>query len=220
MNDESMHIQPIEVGAFQVNCYLLWGEEKRAIVIDPGADAEAIQEALKEHALTVAVYLLTHGHIDHISGLGDLCAALPAPVAIHKADLDWAFDAASAMPPYYGPPRRPAEIARMLEDGQSWTDGGLSYKVIATPGHTPGSVCFLFEKEGLVFTGDTLFAGSVGRTDLPGGDPRVLQTSLEKLAKLPPATAVCPGHGPPSDIANEKRTNFFLQKPLSTETRP
>lgn len=206
-----MHIETIVVGEFQVNCYVVWADSDKAIVIDPGSDAELILQFLKQKQLTIAAYLLTHGHMDHICGLADLHDANPAPIGIHGADLEWAFSRENQMPPYYGVPRRPAKIERTLKDGQEWTDAGLTYKVISTPGHTPGGVCFHFESEKCLLTGDTLFAGSVGRTDLPGGNSSVLAASLKKLAHLDVSTLVYPGHGPSSDIATEKRTNYFMQ---------
>jgi glyoxylase-like metal-dependent hydrolase (beta-lactamase superfamily II) len=206
-----MHIETIVVGEFQVNCFVVWGQSDKALVIDPGSDAELILQFLKQKKLTVAAYLVTHGHMDHICGLADLYSARPAPIGISEDDLEWSFSNANQMPPYYGVPKRPAEIARLLKDGQEWNDAGLAYKVISTPGHTPGAVCFHFEGANCLFTGDTLFAGSVGRTDLPGGSSRVLSASLKKLAGLPDATLIYPGHGLSSDIAMEKRTNYFMQ---------
>jgi hydroxyacylglutathione hydrolase len=206
-----MHIETIVVGEFQVNCYVVWDHSDKALIIDPGADADLILQFLRQKKLTIAAYLLTHGHVDHVSGVADLHSVSPAPIGIHGDDLKWAFSRENQMPPFYGVPRQPSEIGRTLEDGQEWTDAGLTYKVISTPGHTPGGVCFHFESENCLFTGDTLFAGSVGRTDLPGGNSRVLASSLKKLANLPASTLVYPGHGPSSDIATEKRTNYFMQ---------
>jgi len=206
-----MHIETVIVGEFQANCYVVWARSKKAIVIDPGAEAANILAVIEKNKLTVAAYLLTHGHMDHISALGDLHEAIPAPVGIHAADLEWAFDQGNQMPPFYGAPRRPSEIARVLEDGQEWTDTGLTCKVISTPGHTPGSVCFFLPEQNVLFSGDTLFAGSVGRTDLPGGNPRILSASLERISQMPDNTIVYPGHGPATEIACEKKNNFFLQ---------
>ena len=121
------------------------------------------------------------------------------------------FGDANQMMPFYGPPKRPSRIERELEDGQTWEDGGLAYQVIETPGHTPGGVCFLFPESNVLIVGDTLFAGSVGRTDLPGGNSRVLQESLRRLKQLDDGIAVYPGHGPTTTIGHEKRTNFFMQ---------
>jgi hydroxyacylglutathione hydrolase len=207
-----MNIETLIVGAFEVSCYVVWSNSKDAIIIDPGADADAIRHFLAEKKLRVAAYLLTHGHVDHISALADMFDSSPAPIALHAADLKWAFEEVNEMPPFYGVPRRPAEIARTPDDGMEYSDAGLTYKVISTPGHSPGSVCYYFESEDVLFTGDTLFAGSVGRTDLPGGNTRALSASLRKLAdRFPDKTVIYPGHGPSSNLGSEKQTNYFMQ---------
>ena len=208
-----MKVERIVVGAFQVNCWIVWDPvSARAVVIDPGSEAETILKFIQDRGLNIGCYLLTHGHVDHVSALPDLWDALPAPIAIHKADLDWAFTESNNMLPFYSAPKRPGEIQRLLVDGQTWDDHGLKYKVISTSGHTPGSVCFFFERENLLFSGDTLFAGSVGRTDLCGGDSRLLDESLKKLARLPDNVTVYTGHGPDTNIGIEKRTNYFMQR--------
>ncbi|MFH1969290.1 MAG: MBL fold metallo-hydrolase [Verrucomicrobiota bacterium] len=209
-----MNIECLTVGPFQASCYVVWGPERRALVIDPGADAATILAFLDAHGLDVACYLLTHGHMDHINALAEVSDKHPAPYAIHALDLKWAFGPLNQSPPNYSVPRRPVEPFRTLADGQTWTDGGLSYTVIGTPGHSPGSVCFHFSTDRVLFSGDTLFQGTVGRTDLPGGDGRALTQSLRKLAQLPPETRIVPGHGPETRLAEEFRINPFLKKPL------
>ncbi len=206
-----MNIETLVVGELQVNCPIVWGEAKQALVIDPGGDAEAILDFLDQHDLDVAAYLLTHGHVDHVSAVAALYDARPAPIAIHPADGSWAFGEANEFVPYYGPPDRPAEVERELEEGQTWEDGGLTYRVIETPGHTPGSVCFFFPESNALIVGDTLFAGSVGRTDLPGGNSRDLKESLKRLKTLDDNITVYPGHGPATTIGREKQVNFFMQ---------
>jgi hydroxyacylglutathione hydrolase len=206
-----MRIDTLTVGEFQVNCYIVHGANGQALVIDPGADAQHILGFLARKEITVAAYVLTHGHTDHLCALADLHAARPAPVAIHAADLEWAFGDLNQLPPFYPVPRRPAAVERRLEHGQVWTDAGLTYTIVGTPGHTPGSVCLYFPTENALFSGDTLFAGSVGRTDQPGGNARALAASLGQLARLPDTTVVYPGHGPDTDIGQEKQANFFMQ---------
>ncbi len=205
-----MNIETIVVGEFQVNCFIIWGESKRAIIIDPGDNPELIINFIEKQGLEVASYMLTHGHMDHISTLAELYQAKPAPIGLHPADAAWAFTDLNQMLPFYSTPTAPAEIARSLEDGQRWEDGGLKYSIIATPGHTPGGVCFHFNDDNALIVGDTLFAGSVGRTDLPGGDSRVLKKSLDRLSTLSDELVVYPGHGPSTTIGHEKRTNFFM----------
>jgi len=214
------NVDTITVGEFQANCHLVWCTPcKSAIVIDPGSDPLQIQASLEDKGLSVASYMLTHGHVDHISALSELHKSFPAPIGLHADDLKWAFGDMNRMQPFYNAPSLPARIERTLEDGQEWSDAGLTFTVLATPGHTPGSVCFAFRKQHLLFSGDLLFAGSVGRTDLAGGDSRLMQKSLTKIAGLPDETVVYPGHGHQTSIGSEKRTNFFMQSAVSPTNR-
>jgi len=206
-----MTVIPIVVGAFQVNCYLALSDGGRALVIDPGEDAGQIAVALRERKLTVAAYLITHGHMDHIGGLAELTKLFPAPVAMHPEDGAWAFSTGNKMLPYYDSPERPAGEIRPLADGQRYDEDGLHYEIIATPGHSPGCVCFYFQAEKALFSGDTLFSGSVGRTDLEGSDETLMEKSLRRLVQLPADTIVYPGHGPRTTIGREMKTNPFLK---------
>ncbi|NQT91872.1 MAG: MBL fold metallo-hydrolase [Lentisphaerae bacterium] len=210
-----MQILSLPVGPFQSNAYIVADDDKRALVIDPGDDADAISGLLDDNGLTVLGYLLTHGHVDHVSALADLARKRPATVAIHRADESWAFTDRNQMPPFYGMPERPPCVDRILDDGQEWKDGSFTYRIISTPGHTPGSVCFYFESDEVLFTGDVLFAGSMGRTDLAGGDDAAMSRSLAKLAAFPDATIVYPGHGPQTAIGREKTSNMYLREFVS-----
>lgn len=204
-------VHPLIVGAYEVNCYLVADELSRALVIDPGADEELIEAALRTRGLTVAGYLLTHGHMDHVCALSALHRRFPAPVGLAAGDACWTFSQANQMPPY----PRPARPAGELLDVAAmplWTAGGPVCRIIPSPGHTPGGVCYYFEADGVLFSGDTLFAGSVGRTDLPGGNERLLGASLRKLVGLPPSTRVYPGHGPDTTIARELLANPFIER--------
>ena len=205
-----MKVHPLTVGPFSVNCYLLAADDGRALVIDPGADAPSIADLIRRANVRVMAYLITHGHMDHLSALAELVEIFPAPVGIHPRDAEWAFGPSNAMPPYYNSPAKPKTKSRELVDDQLWDQLGTPCRVLTTPGHSPGGVCFYFRNEAMIFTGDTLFAGSVGRTDLPSGNEVVLSQSLKRLVALPDDTIVFPGHGPQSTIAREKKTNPFL----------
>lgn len=205
-----LSIECMEVGPFQANCYLIWGPARQALVLDPGADADTILNALNHHRLTVAAYLVSHGHMDHLSALATLCKKRPAPYVLHEADYQWAFTTANQSAPYYTTPRQPSTPPTFLQNGAVWTSADLAYRIIATPGHSPGGICFYFEVPAILFTGDTLFQGSVGRTDLPGGNSKLLEQSLKTLARLPPATRLYPGHGFHTTLAHELQTNPFL----------
>jgi hydroxyacylglutathione hydrolase len=206
-----MKIRTLAVGNFAANCFILSGEENHALVIDPGDDPDQIERVIRDNRLVVAAYLITHGHMDHISALADMERRFPAPIGIHPADAKWAFGGANQMPPWYETPERPGDLQRSFADNQEWTDFGMHYRVLATPGHSPGCVCFYFPTEKVIFTGDTLFAGSVGRTDFPGGDDHALNQALRRLTQLPDDTAVFAGHGPQTTIGQEKKTNPFMR---------
>ncbi len=206
-----MDIQTLCLGPIQTNCHIVSDDEGRALVIDPASEASRILRVLDDHRLTVLAYPVTHGHADHIGALAEVHRRHPAPIGMHPSDAAWAFDSVNNLAPVMDAPERPTAIERMYAENQEWTDGSWTYRVIETPGHSPGAVAFHFPREKVLFPGDTLFQGSVGRTDLPGGDPRLLTQSLRKLAALPPETRVYPGHGPPTTIGEEKRTNYFMR---------
>ncbi|MEN7973425.1 MAG: MBL fold metallo-hydrolase [Verrucomicrobiota bacterium] len=207
-----MTIQSVTTGAFQEICYIAWNNAKQAILFDPGHDAGLIIKALEKHELEVAAYVCTHGHADHINALAELHKDRPAPIAIHSADLAWAFESVNQIEPHYPVPSRPkVETFLSLESSKDWHFADLHFECMETPGHTPGSCCLLFPEDGVLISGDTLFKGSCGRTDLPGGDPRQLRASLDKLKELSGETRVYPGHGPGTTIGIERATNFFMQ---------
>lgn len=207
-----MNIEPIFTGVFEEICYLVWDEGNQAVVFDPGHDADRIAQALEKHNLEVAAYVCTHGHADHINALAELHRSHPAPVAMHSNDLVWAFESINQIPPHYPvPPRPDIEAFLPLESSKDWSFADLYFQCLETPGHTPGSCCIYFPESGILISGDTLFKGSCGRTDLPGGDGRQLRASLNTLKQLPDKTRVYPGHGPDTTIGIECATNFFMQ---------
>lgn len=207
-----MKTELLSVGPYEVNCAIVWEETKQALIIDPGYDAAKIDSVLQANGLTVAAYLLTHGHADHISALAALHTKHPAPVYLHADDEKWAFGPNNQIPPHYPVPTKPD--IEMLDPTKELPGNDFQgLEIIETPGHTPGGVCYWFKDEEICFTGDTLFKGSCGRTDLPSGDARTLTASLKKLAEtLPPETRIVAGHGEDSTIAHELATNFYLQK--------
>jgi glyoxylase-like metal-dependent hydrolase (beta-lactamase superfamily II) len=207
-----IHIEAVTVGLFEVNCYIAWREPNQALVVDPGAEHKLILRALREHELDVAGYLLTHGHADHLTALSDVAHAYPAPIIIPKVDAEWAFHSTNEIAPFYPAPQPPLEELITVEGGQELEWAGMDVTVIGTPGHTPGGVCYYLPQENVLFAGDTLFKGTVGRTDLRGGDPKQLAQSIKKLTKLPPETRVFPGHGEETTIGYELEHNFFMRK--------
>lgn len=208
-----MHILAQEVGAFAAQCYLVWSDPQKALIIDPGADPELLLSLLQEHSLRPAAIALTHGHADHISALSALLEAFPCPVYLHPEDAAWCFTSANAFPPYMPPSEKPKTLLP-ASDFAALSLPELTLSVLSTPGHTPGCVCYRIttplDPIGALFTGDTLFAGSIGRTDFPGGDMRKMGESLRLLSALPKTLTIFPGHGPSSTIGHEIETNPFL----------
>ena len=200
------------LGAIGANCVILWEDPAAAWIVDPGAEPETINAFLEKKGLTPALVLLTHGHFDHIGALDGLLARYPGlPVHIGPGDVPMIGHPQNAWPPDYEVVKKTASLVADLVDGATLTAGGLTMHVIATPGHTPGGACFLFTEQKLLLTGDTLFEGSCGRTDFPGGNQRQLNESLRRLAVLDPELMVVPGHGSITTIAREVASNPFLQ---------
>ncbi len=209
-------------GAFQANCYLVAaGEGEPCVVIDPGQDAvEPVTEALRKYKLSPVAALLTHGHFDHVFSVTPICDGNDIAAWIHPEDREMLSDPMKGISAqgssFFGgrlEMREPAEV-RELTDGASLDLAGLAMTVEHTPGHTRGSVVFhstLEEGGRVMFAGDTLFAGSIGRTDLPGGDMRTMTETLrDKILPLPDDTVVLPGHGNSTTIGRERATNRFL----------
>ena len=209
-----LEVHAIVVAPLMENTYLVADQDTRdCMVVDPGSEPERILTEIQRLRLRVSLIVNTHGHMDHIGAVAALAQATGAPYAIHPADVPLAQNAGSgvittSMFPGFQLPPKPD---RGLADGDSLTVDGLSFSVLETPGHTPGSVCLL--GHGIVLTGDTLFRGSIGRYDLPGGDGQRLMASIRaKLIPLPDETVVYSGHGPESTIGREKRYNPFLRE--------
>jgi glyoxylase-like metal-dependent hydrolase (beta-lactamase superfamily II) len=201
------------VGPLRCNCTLLANLETReAIIIDPGDEIADILIRLARRQLTLKQIIVTHAHIDHIGGAAQLRRVTGAPVLFHPADLP-ILGMMEMQAAWLGVPT-PEKVAldQSADDGLSVGIPTLEAEVIHAPGHTPGSLCLYFPKQELLLAGDTLFAGSVGRTDLPGGDTRALLRSIHtRLMTLPEQTLVVPGHGEETTLAQESETNPFLQ---------
>ncbi|MBO7166306.1 MAG: MBL fold metallo-hydrolase [Kiritimatiellae bacterium] len=207
-----MNCEIISLGPIEANCTIVWGEEKKAWIIDPGAQGDKVISFLKANGLEPALIIVTHGHFDHIGGIPELQKAYEGLcVHIAKEDEQMLGHPQNLWEPYYPMISKPSPLKADLDDGVVITEGGIAAKIIATPGHTPGGVCVHFESENILVSGDTLFAGSCGRTDFPGGDARVLRESLLRLAKLPTVTKVIPGHGSTTTIEIELATNPYLR---------
>lgn len=209
MGESTMRVIPFVVGPLQENCYLLADEQAgEAVLIDPGAEGERLLEAVEAAGLRLTAIWLTHAHFDHVGGLAAIRRRAPAPIWLHPADrplYDRAVEAAAA----YGlPAEAPPPPDHALAEGDRLSVGALGFDVLHAPGHAPGHVCLV--GHGVAFVGDCLFAGSVGRTDLPLSDPHALHDTLQRLAALPPETVVYSGHGPATTIARELRSNPFL----------
>jgi hydroxyacylglutathione hydrolase len=201
------------VGPLRCNCTLLANLETReAIVIDPGDEIADILARLARRQLTLKQIIVTHAHIDHIGGAAQLRRITGAPVLFHQADLP-ILGMMEMQAAWLGvaTPEQTA-LDQSADDGLSAGIDGLEAEVIHTPGHTPGSICLHFPKQELLLAGDTLFAGSVGRTDLPGGDTKALLRSIHtRLLPLPENTLVVPGHGQETTLGQEREMNPFLQ---------
>ncbi len=201
----------VVVGPLATNCYILAdGPGQPALVIDPGEDAPTILEALEEQRLGVAALVATHAHPDHVGAMAALQQATGAPFLLHPADNALLATYNGRVPFWQTHPLEPCTPDGELADGQEIAAGSAELRVIHTPGHTPGSVCLL--GDGFLFSGDTLFQGSIGRTDFPGGDQSAILASIrERLYVLPRVTTVLPGHGDPTTIQQERTSNPFVR---------
>ena len=195
-----LNVHTLPLGAYQTNCYIIHDDRsKTCCVIDPGYLPEVVLDQVEALGLTVEAVLLTHGHFDHVGGVKDIAAETGCPVYLCGADL--------SMPPQMT--AGPLYYTNTYGEGDTLRLAGLTISVIHTPGHTPGSVCLLIDNA--MFCGDTLFAGSCGRTDLPGGSHADLRSSLRRLSGFRTDYRVYPGHGEETTLAEEKRYNPYLR---------
>ena len=213
MNDADIIVETIPVGPLQCNCTIL-GDlvSRKAIVVDPGGDAEILLERLVELNLQVERIIHTHAHLDHFLASGKMKEATGAKLALHREDL-FLWDMLEDQCRMFGIPFEPTPPPdQWLENEEEIDLNDFQGKALHTPGHTPGSMCFLFESQKLLIAGDTLFQGSIGRTDLWGGDFKKIEKSIqEKLYTLDEETSVITGHGESTSIGHEMRANSFVQ---------
>lgn len=205
-----MRIRRVIAGPLQTNCWIVDdGAGGPVVVIDPAGDAPDIMETIA--AKQVAWIVLTHSHFDHLGAVREILAAVGGRLAVHVADAKWISDSEANGGAMFGFDDTAPAADRELREGDVVVAGELELEVLHTPGHTPGSICL---RSGLqLFSGDTLFAGSVGRTDFPRGDGRALSESIgSRLAPLPDEVSVHPGHGPDTTIGRERRVNPFFPR--------
>ncbi len=206
-----MVVEKLVVGPTEENAYILGcPTTRKAVFIDPGGDAAHLLRLAEKLNLAPIAILHTHGHADHIGGDSDLKAATGLPILIHPEDAGMLTDPERNLSAYFYGPLVAPPADGYLKDGEVYNVGALKLEVIHTPGHTQGGICFQVNQS--IFTGDALFAGSIGRTDFPGGSEHVLLDSIRRrLLSLPDETAIYPGHGPASTIGRERHHNPFLE---------
>ena len=203
-------IMKLVVGELQENCFILFDENKDAFVVDPGGSSENIIEAIDKNSLNIKYILLTHGHFDHVGAVAALVKKYKAPVYMSKDDRTFLESPKEVRASAFGMQIEAADVDVFVKEGDEIPFSEGTIKVIETPGHTLGSVCYLFEN--YLFAGDTLFNGSIGRTDFPESDHSLMIESLKKLKKLDDEIYVLSGHGPESQISYEKMTNPYLRQ--------
>ena len=206
-----MIVEKLEVGPIMANCFVAGCEEtKKCAIIDPGDEDERILATVEKHGLEVAAIINTHGHFDHVGANAPVKRATGAPLMIHALDEEWLSFVAESAARWGLSGEDSPEADRLIAHDDTIEVGNLTFTVIHTPGHTPGGVSLLSDTH--LFVGDTLFAGSIGRTDLPKGDHGTLIASIrERLYILPDEVVVYTGHGPETTIGREKRSNPFVQ---------
>jgi glyoxylase-like metal-dependent hydrolase (beta-lactamase superfamily II) len=206
-----MIVKKLIVGPLEENTYIIGDEKtKQAIIVDPGDEPDRIIELIKNNDLKVKAIICTHAHFDHIGAIGDIKKATGAKILIHRGDVEL-YKAAKDQAALWGYDLDEIPMPDdFLDEGDEVQVGNMSFKVLHTPGHSPGGICLY--GEGIVITGDTLFQGSVGRTDFPGGDIKKLRDSFKRLLELPENTTVLSGHGPESTVGKEKKENIFIEE--------
>ncbi|RFA32812.1 hypothetical protein CAI16_16865 [Virgibacillus dokdonensis] len=205
-----MQIHTMSLGPLGTNCYIVYDQEE-ALIIDPGGDAEKVMQFLQDHHVTPIAILLTHAHFDHIGAVDELRKAYHVDVYLHELEANWLEDASKNGSLLFTQQKVETERPDQFLYPRKMTLGNFSFHVLHTPGHSPGSVTFVFTTENFIISGDVLFQQGIGRTDLPGGDFQQLEKSIkESIYTLDDAFIVYPGHGPKTNIQFEKQYNPFF----------
>ena len=205
-----MNLRCLPLGELDTNCYVLWDDKNNALILDPADEAGEILSLVQQEQLQVGAVVLTHVHFDHMLAAAEVCGVTGAPLCVGAGDTDATSDPIRNLSGLFSP-SNPVAVAydRVLREGERLAVGDMSFTVLETPGHTPGCLCLLIDD--ILFSGDTLFYGSIGRLDFPGGDARAMQSSLARLMDLPPDTTVYAGHGPATTIGREKHYNPYIR---------
>jgi hydroxyacylglutathione hydrolase len=211
MTSSELQVEPLVVGPLFSNCYIAWDDSvKQGVIIDPGDDADIILKKVKKLGIEIKYILATHGHFDHVGAVAPLRKELNVEFLAHKDDFFFIEDGENAARRWGIEIEQPPKPDRFIEDGEKIKIGELELEVLHTPGHSPGGVSFLYDR--MVFGGDTLFQGSIGRTDFRKGSFEDLSKSIKtRLYTLPDDTIVYTGHGPVTTIGNEKKYNAFVR---------
>ncbi len=207
-----MYLKKLTMGLFKTNCYIFGDENTReAVIIDPCTHADRILNEIKASSLTVRYIILTHAHIDHMMALDEVKAQTGAPIAVGAPDAASINSGSRSLAEHFHSTAPSSKADITLSDGDVLTVGSKKLKIISTPGHTPGGISVYCADDKILFSGDTLFFESVGRTDFAGGSFEALSESIrKKLFTLPPDTAVYPGHSESTTILHEKESNFYI----------
>ena len=211
-------IECFTLGPYETNCYVVTpspnaGKGQPCWIVDASFEPEPIIEFIRERLLCPEALILTHTHIDHIAGVREVLAAFPGlPLAVHIDEREWLTDPFLNLSAMSGMPVTTPEPNRVLREGDELTLGDTKWRVLHTPGHSPGGITLYHEPSGTAIVGDSLFSGSIGRTDFPGGDHATLERSIrQKLYTMPGGVRIYPGHGPESTIEQERRSNPFVR---------
>ncbi len=216
---DNVQIKVVQVGLFSTNCYLVMNDDTlEGFIIDPGSETIKINSEIEEMGMVPVAILITHGHFDHIMAVDELKMKYKIQSYVHEAEAEVLKDSYLNSSARLGRKRFTTVPDVLLKDEEVISPAGIDVKTISTPGHTQGGACFYLEKEKLLFSGDTLFCESIGRTDLPTGDTDLLIRSVKtRLAVLPEDVFVLPGHGEPTSIGHEKQCNSYMRSNLVNE---